>query len=268
MQHLGPEIGELRRLGVRQAGDRPGPRHHARVGGEHAAHVRPDLNLPRVERGANQGRGVVGPASPERGRYAVHRRGDVAAQDGNESVVEQRGERGAGALERDGQERFGAAMCCISGETVARVDVAPCHARPSQRRREERRRESLAVRRNLVPQCRSPVWLLLDVVEQPGDLAPRRLQSPEQCLPCLRPHELVGDARMPLEQGVEARRGAAGVAGRRRIRRREQRVSGAGERGDDHHGPRSAMLADYARHALHGGRVGHRGPSEFEDPRM
>ena len=73
---------------------------------------------------------------------------------------------------------------------------------------------------------------------------------------------------MPLEQGVEARRGAAGVAVRRRIRRREQRVSGAGERGDDHHGPRSAMLADYACHALHGGRVGHRGPSEFEDPRM
>src|ERR1051325_2558234 len=72
-----------------------------------------------------------------------------AVTTGPAAVVAQRSDRGVAALHGESQERVGAAMSRIGGETVARVDVAPRYARPRQGRREERSREALAVRRTL-----------------------------------------------------------------------------------------------------------------------
>ena len=45
--------------------------HHARIGGHHAVHVGPDLDLRAHERGAEDRRRIVGSAAAERRRHAV-----------------------------------------------------------------------------------------------------------------------------------------------------------------------------------------------------
>ena len=80
MQHLGAEIGELGRFAVGNFGNRARLGHEARIGGEHAVHVRPDDDFIGIERRAQDRRGIVGAAAAERGENAVGGRADEAGR--------------------------------------------------------------------------------------------------------------------------------------------------------------------------------------------
>ena len=64
VQHLRAERGELGRLREADLGDRGRLGHVARVAREDALDVRPDLDLLRPERGAEERGGVVAPPAP------------------------------------------------------------------------------------------------------------------------------------------------------------------------------------------------------------
>ena len=81
MQDLRAEVRELRRLGERQVRHDLHVRDDARIGGEHAVDVGPDLNLRRAEARADDRRRVVRPAAAERRRHALARRADESAED-------------------------------------------------------------------------------------------------------------------------------------------------------------------------------------------
>jgi hypothetical protein len=91
MEHLRAEIRELRRLPEREVGDDPRRFDDARIGGEHAVDVRPDLNLARINRGADNGRGVVRPAAPQRGGDPLRRGAHEAADHGDAAFSHARG---------------------------------------------------------------------------------------------------------------------------------------------------------------------------------
>ncbi len=59
MQHFRAEIRELGRFSIRQALDRLGLRHDARIRSQNSSNIRPDLYLTHAKRGADQRRGVV-----------------------------------------------------------------------------------------------------------------------------------------------------------------------------------------------------------------
>ena len=79
MQDLGAEVGELGRFGERQLRHEQRVGDHARIGGQHAVDVGPDLDLVDVEAGAEDRGRIVGAAAPERRRDAARRGADEAA---------------------------------------------------------------------------------------------------------------------------------------------------------------------------------------------
>ena len=99
VEHLGAEVGQLLGLVVADLGDDAGVGDLARVGGEDAGHVGPDLDLVGVERGAEEGGAVVGAAAAERGRRAVRGAADEAGDDDGLAGVEM------GADDRPGRVR-------------------------------------------------------------------------------------------------------------------------------------------------------------------
>nr|GFC63592.1 hypothetical protein [Tanacetum cinerariifolium] len=77
VQHLGPEVRQFHRLLVADARDGPGRPHQARVGGEHAAHVGPNFQLLRAQRGSQNSGRVVGAAAAQRGSMPLPGRGFI-----------------------------------------------------------------------------------------------------------------------------------------------------------------------------------------------
>ena len=69
-------------------GTRRGDGDDARIGGEHAVHVGPDLNLARIDAGADDRAGIIRPTAPQRRRMPVGRRADESAEHGNVAGVE------------------------------------------------------------------------------------------------------------------------------------------------------------------------------------
>ena len=100
----------------------------ARVGGEHAVDIGPDLNLGRAEARADERRRVVRPAPAERRRHALGRRADEAAQHGNRAAVDERAHvRGELVCRRAASGD--ACWCRLSvTTTLARVDPFGRHA--------------------------------------------------------------------------------------------------------------------------------------------
>ncbi len=89
MEHLRSEESELARFGVGNFVERDRVGNHARVRRQHAVHVRPDDDLARVERRAQNRGGIVRSAAAERCGNAFRRRGNVAGDDGNPARFEQ-----------------------------------------------------------------------------------------------------------------------------------------------------------------------------------
>ena len=76
MQNFRAEIGELGGLAIGNFGDRAGFGNQARIGAEHAVHVRPDDDFVRAERAAQNRGGIIRASAAERGENAVGGRAD------------------------------------------------------------------------------------------------------------------------------------------------------------------------------------------------
>jgi hypothetical protein len=86
MQHLGTGGGDFLRLGVVQAREQARVGHLARIGGEHARHVGPDLHAARAQQATEQRRRRVRAATAEH-------RGAAVAMPGNEALGQQQARR-------------------------------------------------------------------------------------------------------------------------------------------------------------------------------
>ena len=264
MQHLGAEIGELGGFRVRETGDGAGSRHDARIGSEDSAHVGPDLYFAGVESCAHQRGRVVGSPPPERGGPPGLRRGDVAAQDGDQRGVEQRHEFSAGPALRVGGQGHRPAMGRVGDDAAAGIDGVGREPRRREHCREQRGGESLAERRDLVLECR---WLLRPAAQSPeqiGEVAPGAGELLVEGRHRVRAEQRPRELGVPIELVVQAPRRGGDVAVGRGPGAREQRVRRARECGDHDHWPRSAVLAHDARDARTRRRVCDRRTAEFQ----
>ena len=100
-----------------------GVRHDARIGGEHAVHVGPDLDLVHVEARAEDRRRIVRAAAAERRRHAVGGRADEAAQHRHLARPRARRRPARGVRAQVASMSGTAAVCSASvTSTCARVD--------------------------------------------------------------------------------------------------------------------------------------------------
>jgi hypothetical protein len=77
VKHLGPVVGQLRRLAHVELGDHPRVRHHPRIGGQEARDVLPERHPRGPQRPPEQGGRQVGPA-PAQGGHRRRMRGVLA----------------------------------------------------------------------------------------------------------------------------------------------------------------------------------------------
>ena len=93
VQHLGAEVGQLRRLRERQPLDHRRMVHDARIRGQHAVDVGPDLDLAAGDRGSGRrGQAVQG---------GTHQRARIVRA----AATERRGRAGGGAADEPAQHR-------------------------------------------------------------------------------------------------------------------------------------------------------------------
>ena len=85
MQDFRAEVRELRCLGEGQVRHDARMRNDSRIGGEHPVDVGPDLNLGGIEACAEDCRGIVRAAAPQRRRDAARGRADESPEDGDRS---------------------------------------------------------------------------------------------------------------------------------------------------------------------------------------
>jgi hypothetical protein len=97
-------------------------RHEARVSGEHAVHVRPDLNLARTETGTDDRRGIIRSPASECRRDAVFGRADKAAHHRNTTRGKRRIDVGHQRRSCFGEQRRGDGELAVSDNGAARVD--------------------------------------------------------------------------------------------------------------------------------------------------
>ena len=90
MQHLGPEVSQLRSFRERQLPHDLSLVDDARVRGEHAVDVGPDLDFVCRDGGPDQGRRIIGSPAAQRGRLAVRGAADETTEHGNTSGRENR----------------------------------------------------------------------------------------------------------------------------------------------------------------------------------
>ena len=90
MQDLGAEVCELRRFAIGNFGDRARAWHQARIGCQQAVHIRPDDDLVRVERRAQDGRGIIRAAAAESREHAFRCGTDEAGHDRDDALLQER----------------------------------------------------------------------------------------------------------------------------------------------------------------------------------
>ncbi len=154
VEHLGAEVGELGRLAERQVRDDARVAHHAGIGGEHAVDVGPDLDLGHAEARADDGRGVVRAAAPERRRHAVARGADVPADDRHEPGREVRRHLPLQGVAGLGGQWRGSRVLVVGDDRLARVDPRRIDAGGLKRARHDAAAEQLARRRDAVAGAR------------------------------------------------------------------------------------------------------------------
>src|SRR5690606_4418886 len=98
MEDASPEVGEFRRLRIGEVRDRARLWHEPGVSSQETGHVRPDLDLTRIQRGADQcGRVIRSPATQGRGG-AAHRGRDESPKYRDQLISEQRTQMVTGTL--------------------------------------------------------------------------------------------------------------------------------------------------------------------------
>ena len=264
VQHAGAEVGELGRLRERQLGDGARRGCDLGIGRQHAAHVGPDLDLARAERGPDQRRAVVRAAAPQRSRHPFRGRADVAAEHRDLARGEQRLERRARGAVGLRQQRLGLAGAGVGDDAAASIHLAGRDAAHRERRGHQARRQAFALgghgvgRRGVARHPR----------EIGGQLAPGGGQQGVVRVAARLSQQATGSLGVPGEDGLQLFERPGGVVLAGACRRREQGVGDPGHRRDDHDG----MLGQGGAHdrdgAFDGGGVLDRGAAELHDDRV
>ena len=113
MEHLRSEVREFLRFLEADRRHDTSVRHLARIGGQDAGHIGPDLDLVGVERGSEQRGAVIGPATSKRGGGAVRGEPDETAHHHRQPLIEQRA--------HDPLGRFAGAIAIGSGGAVPTI---------------------------------------------------------------------------------------------------------------------------------------------------
>jgi hypothetical protein len=263
VQHLGAEVGNLRRLPVVQLRQQARVRDGARVGGQDARDVLPEHDASRAE-GASEQRGrEIGSAAAERRHGAVGSRADEAGDDGRDAALQQRQQQRPRAPPRGGEVRGGAAVAAVGRDELRGVDAHGATAGRVERRRDHRARGPLAARHERVARARRQVGERRHRVRDLLVLARLRVGRGHELDPRRSPrHERLRElAVAPAERRRDrGRRGRIALDGA--LRAVEQRVRDAGERRDHDH-ERPGMRLDQRDGVADGRRVGDRGPAEL-----
>ena len=170
MEHLGAEVGELG--GLREADLGHGPRagDGARVHGEHAVHVGPDLDLLRVEQRAEERGGPVGAAAAEGGGDSLLGGADEAGQQGNPPLADQGQDASAQAGLGVGQSRLGAAEGVVRHQDLTRIDGLRGQAAGREGGGGDLEREALAHGRDGVERARRELLEEVDALVEDAQL--------------------------------------------------------------------------------------------------
>ena len=145
MQHLGAEVGEFGGFGEGDGLDAMAAGQDGGVGGEHAVHVGPDLDLFGVDARAHDGGGVVAAAAAERGGDAVFGGGDEAAHHDDALRGERRNGLRPGARRSPGSWARPAVWRLSVIMHVARIDVLGRHAEVAEAEGDDVAGEAFAV---------------------------------------------------------------------------------------------------------------------------
>jgi len=279
MQHARPGSGHFLRLGVVQLAQQARGRNGARVGGEEARHVRPDLQPLRLELGREVGRRRVRAAPPDeyglRAAFVIaggvpvrrdealrehravgFREAFLQSRIGREVAVGREVARGLGPVRRAG----GAAQRGARVEPARREDVLV------EVGRADAGGHQLALRQRLRAEGRRRVACQREALREALERVEVRLPRRALVRSAVVHHaQRLGEVSVLLAEGAQHGRGV--VAGGGRLDQLLDAVGDAAERGA-HQQRAPAVVEVFARHARDGLpalRRGDAGAAEFED---
>ncbi len=151
MQHLGAVERQLGRFDVGDLRDGARVGDDARIGGQDAADVGPDLHFVGVERRAQNGGRVVGTAAPQRGADAGFRRADEAGHHRHDAAAEQRHQSGLGMARRRFLQRVRRPEVVVGHDQLSRVHPLGGDAVGAQHGGQQRRSQPFAQSRRSRP---------------------------------------------------------------------------------------------------------------------
>ncbi len=266
VQHLRAVVGELGRLAVGNLRQRLRARHLRRIRSHHAIDIGPDPDFVRIERGAEDGRGIVGPSAAERRLDAIHGRADEPGHDRGRAASQHRRQPLARARTRLVHQRLRRAELVRRHEQLGGVDgrgLAPARA---NRRGDERSGEHLADTRDRIEQPRRQLVdhrqaeaQLLEPIEPAVDVGNDRIASGR-----IR-HDRFGGGSVHREQTLSNL--GIPVSGGSRACRVDERVGHAAHRGGDN----GDAVTVIERRRNEGGGLSNalggpdRGPAELHD---
>src|SRR5215213_4004043 len=166
VENLGAEMRQLLRLVIGDTGYDAHVGHLPRVRGKDAGNVRPDLDLPGVEGGAQEGRAVVRTSSPKRGRRAVRGAADEPGEDDSLTSVQMRPHLLVRKLASEGTVGPGVAVPVIGSDNAISPDVDRWYAAGAKDRGKENAHRLLAGGDNAVRIARAELPGTVDVGER------------------------------------------------------------------------------------------------------
>ena len=144
MQHLGPVVGQLRRLPIAHFGQHDGIFHQARIGAHDAVDVGPDPQLTGIQSTRQNRRGEVRTAAAQRGGTAIQG-GAIETGDNGQNILRQQRPQYFGTLfARRIQQRRRVAETSIGDDHLAGIDGLRCGARGIQIGRQQHGTQAFA----------------------------------------------------------------------------------------------------------------------------
>src|SRR5256712_3449992 len=263
MDHLRAEVPELGGLGVRERPQRLGALDDARVGAHHAAHVGVDAKLARVDRGREHAGGVVRGARAGRRGDALGGGADEPRHDGRHPDGEAWDELLGGADARLFEARIRLPEGVVGDHETFGGERLGLHALRLEDSGDDGRGHALPVGDDGVARAGGALAEDRDALQE-CDGALREVADLLQDLARREAERVGGEVLVRLGELADLLLSLLGVAALRVARRRDERVSGAGCRGDDDDALAFDSLDDLAD-LLEGGRRGDGGPAELED---
>jgi len=154
VQHLGAKVGEFRRLAEGYFWQRLRLWHDTRIGGHDAINVRPDLDLIRLERRAQDSGGVIAAAATQRGDHALLSCAHKAGHHRNAPALEHWRQSRLHLRSRLIQQRRRLAKVIVRHDQRGRLDRLGFEAGGGERARQHRDREALAERGDQIQTAR------------------------------------------------------------------------------------------------------------------